>query len=225
MKTSITKSIIFLFSILSFQIAFGVEPTDNDDKRKVEKQKMRKFKKSLEDEFDSKGFSFHQKTYVVNGSIDSVWNTYMSVRPNTAWNGELNQFEVAYSKNSDSLYLSTDTTLPPIELGMVYRLNLRIMKIMDVKVCFQISEIDQGAHIIEFTYGKDNKSHGKQRIIMTKDGDQTIVIHYTYFKSSSKIRDKYFYPMFHEDCIDEFHQNLFTQIEMKNTQNMVAEVK
>ena len=98
---------------------------------------------------------------------------------------------------------------------MVYELDLRIANLLDVGVAFQITEINEAEKIIEFTYGKDNKSHGRQRIIFKKEGKKTFIIHYSNFKSESKFRDKYLYPKFHEKCMDEFHANLHELIALK----------
>ncbi len=190
-----------------------VNKTTSERNRKI--KRLRKFTPSVKKGDDLTSFSYHQKSYVVESDIETVWNTYINVRPNEAWKGPLNTFKQSYSKTNNLLFDSKSTELPPIELGMVYELDLRIANLLDVGVAFQITEINEAEKIIEFTYGKDNKSHGRQRIIFKKEGKKTFIIHYSNFKSESKFRDKYLYPKFHEKCMDEFHANLHELIALK----------
>jgi len=186
---------------------------ENPIQKKREKLKqLRKFKRSINKKSNLTGFSYHQKMYVVNADVETVWNAYTQAKPTDVWKGPLNTFKNSYSKEEDTVYDVNDSVIPSIEMGMVFELNLRIAKLMDVAVAFQITELDSVNKIIEFTYGKDNKSHGRQRIVFTKDGNQTIISHYSNFKSSSKFRDKHLYPLFHERCMDEFHANMNTSI-------------
>ncbi len=180
----------------------------NKKERSKKLRRLRMFRKSVEKDSNLANFSYHQKIYVVDANLKTVWNAYTQVKPNDAWSGPLNTFEQLYSATEDTIYEHGDSLLPAIELGMVYELNLRIAKILDVGVSFQITEIDTINHAIEFTYGKHNKSHGKQRIVFKQDGSKTFIVHYSYFKSNSKFRDKFLYPKFHEKCMDEFHANL-----------------
>lgn len=170
--------------------------------------RLRKFKKSIHKDSDLSTFNYHQKMYVIDAGLETVWNTYTQIKPNDAWKGPLNTYKQSYSSKKDSLYMAGDSILPAIEFGMVYELNLRIAKLINVGVAFQITEIDSLNKTIEFTYGKDNKSHGRQRIVFKEDGGKTFIVHYSNFKSESKFRDKYLYPKFHEKCMDEFHGNL-----------------
>lgn len=183
--------------------------------RKSKKIRLKKFRRSVKKGTDLSKFSYHQKLYVIDAPIDSVWNMYTSVKPKEAWAGPLNTFKHAYSPSKDSLYLSTDSILPSLEHDMVYELNLRVAGILNVGVAFQITDIDPINKVIEFTYGEDNASHGRQRIMFSEDGDSTYIIHYSNFKSTSKFRDKFLYPTFHERCMDEFHGNLKGMIEGK----------
>lgn len=131
-----------------------------------------------------------------------------NVKPNESWKGPLNTFKHSYSKSKDVLYEANSSRLPAIELGMVYELNLRIANLLNVGVAFQMTELNTDTKTIEFTYGKNNKSHGRQRIIFKEEGGKTFIIHYSNFKSESKFRDKHLYPKFHEQCTDEFHANM-----------------
>ena len=137
----------------------NVEVSERNKKLK----RLRKFKKSVNKNTDLKDYSFHQKVYTIEADLETVWETYTNVKPNEAWSGPLNTFKQSYSNQEDTLYEAGDSLLPSIELGMVYELNLRIAKILDVGVAFQITELDSANHTIEFTYGKDNKSQGRQR--------------------------------------------------------------
>jgi len=221
MKTMVLLMALMIGS-LNHVNANKTEPTEPitttpkiDVERNAKKLRLKKFKRSVTASTDLKEFSYHQKMYVVNAPIDSVWKTYTTIKPSDAWKGPLNTFKQSCSPLVDSVYLSSDSVLPPIQEEMVYELNLRIAGLMDVGVAFQITEVDHTTKTIEFTYGEDNASHGRQRIVFTSDGDQTFIIHYSNFKSSSKFRDRFLYPKFHEDCMDEFHANLKEKIEKK----------
>ena len=187
----------------------------NSSERKRKIKRLQKFTPSIKEGDDLSSFSYHQKSYVIEMDVETVWNTYINVKPNEAWKGPLNTFKQSYSKSRNLLFDSTSTELPCIELGMVYELNLKLAKLLNVGVAFQITELNEAEKIIEFTYGKDNKSHGRQRIVFKKEGNKTFIIHYSNFKSDSKFRDKHLYPKFHEKCMDEFHANLHELIKLK----------
>jgi hypothetical protein len=217
----LTAALILGTLNLSFaESNFSSDPVESTSpseasKRRKEKTRLKKFRRSIRKGDDLSKFSYHQKLFVINAPIDSVWKMYTSVSPTEAWSGPLNTFKQAYSHANDSIYLASDSILPAIEQEMVYELNLRVAGMLNVSVAFQITTIDSVQKVIEFTYGKDNASHGRQRIVFRSEGETTYIIHYSNFKSKSKFRDKVLYPKFHELCIDEFHENLRGMIESR----------
>ncbi|MFT7611114.1 MAG: hypothetical protein ACI9J3_000052 [Parvicellaceae bacterium] len=221
---------ILLTGLFSNQLfantVIGELEKENPIQKKREKLKqLRKFKRSINKKSNLAGFSYHQKMYVVNADISTVWEAYTQAKPTEVWKGPLNTFKNSYSQADDTLYDTNDSLIPSIELGMVFELNLRVAKLMDVAVAFQITELDSTNKLIEFTYGKDNKSHGRQRIVFIADGAQTIIAHYSNFKSSSKFRDKHLYPLFHERCMDEFHANMNKSILNEQVTELLSSLK
>lgn len=197
-------------------LLFEKSTKDNDEKNKQERikilEKLRSFKASIYKNQDLNDFNYHLKVYVIDADIETVWYTYTNSKPTESWRGPLNTYKHSYSTKEDKIYLAKDTLLPSIQLGMVYELNLNIVKLFNVGVAFKITTLDHNKKTIEFTYGKDNRSHGKQKIIFSEFKGKTYIFHSSNFKSDNKIRDKYLYPKFHETCMDEFHNNMIDKI-------------
>ena len=208
----------YLYSINSIDNfeSFGKRSDEDDNKEKEDRtkvlKKLRLFKSSIYKNQNLNDFNYHLKIYVLDADLETVWSTYTNSKPTETWKGPLNTYKHSYSTNEDKIYFSIDSILPNIELGMVYEINLKIAKIANVGVAFKITDLDHENKIIEFTYGKDNRSHGKQKIIFSEFKGKTYIFHSSNFKSENKIRDKYLYPKFHEVCMDEFHNNMISKI-------------
>jgi hypothetical protein len=86
-------------------------------------------------------------------------------------------------------------------------MNLRLLKgILNVPVAFEIINIDPGKLVVELSYIEGNKTRGKQTLHFFDNGDgRTRIVHMSYFKSDSFVRDAFFYPLFHKKFIREFH--------------------
>ncbi|GEM_PF-1055268 len=208
----------YLYSINSIDnfTPFSKRSDKNDKKEKKDRttilKKLRLFKSSIYKNQDLKDFNYHLKIYVINADIEKVWSTYTNSKPNEVWHGPLGTYKHSYSTKEDKIYLSNDSILPVIELDMVYEINLKIAKILNVGVAFKITDLNHENKVIEFTYGEENKSHGRQKIIFSEFKGKTYIFHSSNFKSENKIRDKYLYPKFHEVCMDEFHNNMINKI-------------
>ena len=83
---------------------------------------------------------------------------------------------------------------------------------MKIPVNFEITKISQENKLIEFTYGAENKSKGRQTLIFVDNDSITQIIHQSFFYSGNKFRDKKLYPKYHEKCLNEFHENLKSHI-------------
>lgn len=182
-----------------------------EKKLKVSEQ-LRDFKTSLSASDNLAGYFVHEKTYTVNASLDDVWAIYSGVAPKTMWSGPKNKFKMAYSKPKSTGFYKNEEDIPSPTEGMVYELKLKILKLIKVPVSFEITKLSADEKIIEFTYGMENKSHGKQIITFTDLGGATMINHTSYFRSGNGLRDKKLYPYFHEKCIDEFHKNMSKQL-------------
>jgi len=97
-----------------------------------------------------------------------------------------------------------------VDTGQVYYLNLNLlMGIFNLPVAFEMITVNPIDKIIEFSYIDGNKSIGVQQVRFIDSGDeQTEIIHTSYYKSNSYIRDKWMYPYFHKRIVKDFHHNM-----------------
>jgi hypothetical protein len=187
-----------------------LSPNTKEISLKKKLKNLKEFEPSIKEADNLSSFQYHQRVYLIETDIQTAWSAYVNVAPTISWKGPLNTYRQSYSTSKNTSYTPKDTLFPNAELGMVYELNIKVAKLRNIGVTFQITELDNKNMIIEFTYGKDNKSHGKQQIEFKSDGAHTLITHSTYFKSNSKFRDKHLYPKFHERCLDEYHNNIMS---------------
>lgn len=156
-------------------------------------------------------------TYTVKEDINTVWNYYLTISPAESWDGKRVSFGVLFSKNPEQIIYSGGR-FSAIDTGQVIYLNLKILKgIYNLALAFEIISIDVKNKIIEFSYIEGNKSRGKQRLQFFKtDNGRTKIIHSSFFKSDSKIRDRILYPFFHKRATNEFHKNMRRIIKSNN---------
>ena len=155
---------------------------------------------------DSNEFNTQKKSYVIKENIAKVWNKYLTTSPAESWNGKKVKFGFMYSKKQNApLYTSKEFN--EIDTGQVIFLNLKLLGFYNLAMAFEIIAVDVEEKIIEFSYIEGNVSQGKQRLqfVDTPDG-HTEIIHSSYFKSESKMRDKILYPFFHTRTTNEFHR-------------------
>lgn len=162
---------------------------------------------------DTVNFRKLEKKYLIKENIEKVWDVYTSENPAEIWNGKFVTFGLLYSMQANKLIYRGDkySGLAP---GHILYLNMKILKgLYNLALSFEITTISSLNKIIELSYVDCNKSRGIQLIKMagTKEG-YTTIIHTTYYKSNSKIRDRLLYPAFHRKAINEFHRNLKRKI-------------
>lgn len=187
------------------------------EKKKLEvKEKFRSFKVSCAQNQDFSTFYTHEKTYYINSPFEDVWSAYTLLQPKEMWAGPLNKFKEAYSKTDQNGYIVKEEMAPVPSEGMVYELKLKIIRFLKIPVNFEVTELSKENRIIEFTYGANNKSKGKQTLSFIPMDNYTLIVHHSYFKSGNKIRDKRLYPKFHEKCLNEFHNNVVSHIKLIN---------
>lgn len=155
-------------------------------------------------------FNINEKTFFLKNDITKVWDSYSNVHPVETWNRQSIRFGLLISKCSNSVVYTNNYTSPEVDTGQVYFLNLRIIKgLINIPVAFEITNIDPVTQLLEFSYIDNNKSQGKQTIQFFDNGDgRTKIVHRSYFKSSSWVRDDLLYPVFHKKFIKEFHRNM-----------------
>lgn len=183
-----------------------VSRTENK-KEKVE-GKLEDFEPSLTSSDNVDQFYKVEKTYEQPGNIQDVWEVYCHTDPKILWKGPKSKFRMAYSSPSHVGFFRKESIIPCLSLGMIYNLRLKVLAFYKIPVTFEITELSYDKKIIEFTYGMDNRSHGKQILHFESSETGTKVTHTSYYLSGNKIRDKKLYPYFHEKYLDEFHENI-----------------
>jgi hypothetical protein len=166
---------------------------------------------------DKSHFNLIEKSFLLNYDLSDVWDFYRHANILEMWNGKTVRFGVLISKPTNTIINSYNSSFHEIDTGDVYFLNLKLLKgILNVEVAFEIITIDLKQRIMEFSYIDNNKSLGKQTIQFFNNGPgKTKIVHLSYFKSKSSLRDKVFYPYFHKKFIREFHKNMSSLIERK----------
>lgn len=152
------------------------------------------------------GYHIQKKTYKIKESLNEVWNKYKTTSPADAWNGKKIMFGFMYSKQKEKPVYAGET-INQIDTGQVVFLNLKLLKFYNLAMAFEIIAVDPINKIIEFSYIEGNVSQGKQSLqFVDSPGGYTKIIHSSYFKSDSKLRDKFLYPFFHTRTTNEFHR-------------------
>lgn len=166
---------------------------------------------------DKSHFNLIEKSFLLDYDLSDVWDFYQHANILEMWNGKSVRFGLLISKGSNTVINSYNSCFHEIDTGDVYFLNLKLLKgILNVEVAFEIITIDLKQRIMEFSYIDNNKSLGKQSIQFLNNGSgKTKIVHLSYFKSKSTLRDKIFYPYFHKKFIREFHKNMKVLIERK----------
>lgn len=187
-------------------------------KRQIENnvQTFSDVKPSLSATSSTSGFSFHEGEYVVKDSLSKVWSHYVSTNPGDAWNGRKMGFGMLFSKEANELVYADDE-LEGIEPGQIVYLNLHVLKIKNIATAFEITRVDKENEVIEFSYIEDNLTRGKQELqfFQTAKGF-TKIVHRSYFKSKSALRDHFLYPYFHTRLTNSYHRNMKKMYKNKN---------
>ncbi len=155
------------------------------------------------------GYRNHVKEYFFKDSLAKVWQHYLVTNPGDSWNGKKVSFGILFSKK-DKRIVYRNESVSHIDTGQIVYLNLKLMKgIANLAAVFEFITIDKNKRIIEFSYIDGNITKGKQRLqfIETPRG-YTRILHTSYYKSSSSLRDRFLYPFFHDKVSNEFHRNM-----------------
>ena len=127
--------------------------------------------------------SYHIKSYTFKGNAEEAFNLLLSLSPYEIWEGT--------------------TGRGP---GQVYFLELDIIKKMQIPVAFKVVELDKAKKTFSFSYLKQNKSQGIQRITFEQDCTNFKINHETHYKSDSKFRDKH--RVYWNDIWESFEKRL-----------------
>lgn len=165
---------------------------------------------------DIDSFYHHSKTFIVKADIETVWSKYKSIPPAEAWKGGIVSFGFQYSKPQNRLTYIADA-YQGLEVGQIVFINVSfIMGLVNIAVGHEITEVNDSEKSLRTAYLNCGKSEGTQQIKLqaTPEG-YTAVTHHTIYKSDSKFRDKYLYPILHTQAIRSFHNNIKAALEEK----------
>lgn len=165
---------------------------------------------SWKKEYNPADFNRNEKIFYFKYKVKNVWDCYMHANPVKTWNRKSVRFGLLISKYRNSITYRSSDNVPLFDTGQVFFLDLKILKgIFNIPVAFEVTNIDYAKQLIEFGYLENNVSKGKQTIQFSSDGnDGTRIVHCSYFKSGSALRDKIFYPYFHKKFINCFHRRM-----------------
>jgi len=165
---------------------------------------------SWKGDIDKHAFYVIEETFYLKRKLSTVWDSYRHANPVNMWNGRSFRFCLLICKCSKAIIYPNSSYIPDLDTGQVYFLNLRLMRgLVKVPVAFEIISIDTVKRTMEFSYIESNIERGKQILEFSDDGvGRTRIVHRSYFKSESWLRDKLFYPHFHYKFIEEFHGNM-----------------
>lgn len=230
--------LIFLFFLLqiTYQSA-GQVYFSEINYSKIKQKKIQKFlsnqehehktlleiEPSLKKDSDIEGYRIEIGEYFVKGSLEKVWQHYLNTNPSDSWNCKKVTFGMLFSKKDKKLIYNNES-VSKLDTGQVIFLNLKLMSgLTNIAAVFEFISIDVKRKILEFSYIKGNTTEGKQQLefVETRKGD-TQIIHTSYYKSSSILRDRLLYPYFHTRITNEFHRNMKKRY--RNNEKLVNQV-
>jgi hypothetical protein len=179
-----------------------------NDQKADHVENIRDFTPSCSNLSDFSSYQHQEKDYIIKESLPIVWANYTQTNPAISWDGKLVSFGLLISKQTNNIFYPGDE-VPGIDTGQIIFLNLKLLGgIYHLAMAFEIINEDPENGIVEFSYLEGNKTLGIQRLQFTPTGEgYTKIVHSSYYKSPSKLRDKILYPYFHKRLINEFHRN------------------
>lgn len=156
----------------------------------------------------------HVKTFFVEAPLDIVWRTYKSISPQEAWQGDMLRFGFMFSRTTNTFTYHDDHQYEGIEAGHVLVLNLRLLgDTVTLAVGHEVKEVNEQMKYIRICYMDNGKSEGSQFIQLSGLANgHTQIVHETFYKSNSWVRDILLYPALHTRAINAFHHNVKKKI-------------
>jgi len=237
------RTALFLFLSLWVSNLIAQNSLNSIDLKKVTQKKVRRYVRQQQDEQiqhfseletsvsgkdELSEFMSYEKDFVIKEERDFVWDNYTYSSQTDVWDLNKISFGFLFDRNTESIVYANQIHYG-LEKGQIFYLNLRILNgIYNLPVAFEIIDVDRENMQIEFSYLKGGKTSGKQTIQLeeTEEG-YTRIVHRSFVKSNSKIRDKYLYPYFHNKLIHEFHNNMKKVIvrQAKSAEMNLAEIE
>ena len=176
-------------------------------------QDLSKLKSFCYDAADGNRYHKHIKAFSIRADIETVWNGYKIISPQETRKGNMVSFGFMYSRKQNEI-MYPDDTYKGIEAGQIIFLNLNLLaNIVNLAVGHEITGVDESNKVIKICYLQNGASTGTQLIQLKESKNGTEVIHETWYRSGSLLRDKLLYPGFHERGVREFHENVKRKVE------------
>lgn len=222
-----TKTIKYLLLLLFIGfhfLSFAQPCLDDIDFEQIHQKKVRKYidhqirdgkhqfddiHPSWTDGQDLSSFRKKVMTFFLQGDMQDIWQGYVTANPSISWNGRTVSFGILLKKSPGHVYYDHDV-INGVDTGQVYYLNLNLLLgIFNLPVAFEMITVNPEEKIIEFSYLEGNKSVGVQQVKFIDTGNENVeIIHTSYYKSGSYVRDKWMYPYFHKRIVNDFHRNM-----------------
>jgi hypothetical protein len=147
--------------------------------------------------------------YLIEAELNVAWQTYKTIRPEETWNGKMVSFGFMYSRKSNSISFPGDA-YNGLEPGQILFMNLNLFNnLAHLAVGHEVTGVDDEKKSIKICYLQNGSSTGTQKIqLRGLENGYTEVVHETWYRSRSTLRDKILYPVFHSKAITEFHMNV-----------------
>lgn len=170
---------------------------------------------SLPPDASTKGYHVIDREYLVKESLPAVWNHYVNTGLHNSWNSKKVHLGFTYSRVSNSLYYATEVVEGLIP-GLIVFFDIKLLfGIKEIAMAFEVTQVDSGKKLIEYSYIAGNGTEGKQQLFFesTPKG-YTLITHLSYYKSKPKTREG-IYPHLHAQLINRFHRNMKKQYPAK----------
>lgn len=152
-------------------------------------------------------YAYHQKTYTFSVPAATISDALHDSTPEQLWVGDT-RYQVSFDRDTGQVYVPGDDH-PPLRERMVVVLDLRIIPAVHIPTAFELVKLDRAGGRVAFGYVRGNKSQGLQRLTIHEDDRRTArILHETWYDSGNTVRDRFFYPTFHERLMDRFYDNL-----------------
>jgi hypothetical protein len=157
----------------------------------------------------------HSKSFSIQADIDTVWNTYKTIRPDEILRGSMVSFGFMYCRKSDRVTFSDDQ-YHGLAAGQVLFLHLNLFSNMvNLAVGHEVTSVNDAEKNFQTCYLEQGVSAGSQHIQLNAISKTTTeVVHVTRYRSGSLFRDKVLYPSLHTRAITEFHSNVKKKAEV-----------
>ncbi len=169
------------------------------------------------------GLKVNEKIFYLRSRLASVWNGYREANPAEAFNSRSFRLEMMIMKKSNDVFYKNTVSLPVIDTGQLYFFDIRLMKgLVNVPMAFEVINIDDAKKVLEVSYIEGNKAQGKQQVQFFDNGDgRTMVVHKSFFKSHSWLRDTFLYPYFHRRLVRDYHRTM-EKLVQENSSSLIS---